>query len=279
MSRLMDYQTYPPQKDLSSIIKCYWTLEVPKSDETHKQRIVPDGCIEMAFLLGDDIKRYKNKMKDQFVYQPRAMVIGQITEPFEIEPTGYVNTFAVRFFPFGFSMIHSIPMDQLANNETPLSALFGDKVANQLYEDIIKTKDIKLRIKIIEVFLLDQLKTKSNQERVIQMTVESLMKSNGSAPILSIWNHDAAKVRDMERKFLKLVGLSPKHLGKIIRLQTALKLMLDGEPKSLTQIAYESDYYDQSHFIKDFRKLTGLNPRQFLGDKASHLSTIFYQKN
>ncbi|WP_317124777.1 DUF6597 domain-containing transcriptional factor [Maribacter vaceletii] len=44
----MNYQTYPPHSDLESLISCYWTLEVPAQKDTEKQRIIPDGCIEMA---------------------------------------------------------------------------------------------------------------------------------------------------------------------------------------------------------------------------------------
>jgi transcriptional regulator GlxA family with amidase domain len=61
----------------------------------------------------------------------------------------------------------------------------------------------------------------------------------------------------LERKFLKQVGLSPKQLGKVIRLQTALKMVLNQQSESLTKIAYESEYYDQAHFIKDFQGIHG----------------------
>ena len=114
----MDYQTFEPHADLKSLISCYWTLEVPADHEATKQRIVPDGCIEMAFILGDDIKRYTSD--DEFILQPRAMVLGQILEPFYIQPTGYVNTFAIRFYPYGFANFVSEPIQNLANKETPL---------------------------------------------------------------------------------------------------------------------------------------------------------------
>ncbi|XDD47829.1 DUF6597 domain-containing transcriptional factor [Leptospira sp. WS39.C2] len=273
----MEYYTYLPHKDLRSFVKCYWTLKVPKSSTPLKQKIVPDGCIELAFLFGDSIKRYTNY--SDFVFQPKAMVIGQITKPFEIEPTGIVDSFAVRFYPYGFSMIHSVPMEQLANTETDISILFGNKVGEKLYLELSNANDTKERIRIIELFLFSQLKNESNQKRVVEKTWETLFKEKGSKSVLSIWNHDPKKIREMERKFLKQVGISPKQLGKMIRLQTAIELMLSGEEKSLTQIAYESDYYDQSHFIKDFQKFTGESPKQFLQNQNFQLSNIFYQKD
>ena len=121
----MNYQTYQPHPDLESLISCYWTLEVPAEHEAEKQRIIPDGTIEMAFILGDDIKRYTSE--NEFILQPRAMVLGQIIEPFFIEPTGYVNTFAIRFYPYGFANFVSEPIKNLANKETALELLFDKR--------------------------------------------------------------------------------------------------------------------------------------------------------
>ena len=97
----MHYENFEPHPDLSSIVKCHWILEVPADPEAPKQRIVPDGCLEMCFILGDDVRRYT--AEEEYIIQPRAMVIGQITKPFFIQPEGYVNTFAVRFYPYGFA--------------------------------------------------------------------------------------------------------------------------------------------------------------------------------
>jgi hypothetical protein len=91
----MEYQTFKPNFDLEAIVKCHWMLEVPSDSISPNQRIVPDGCIELAFLLGEDIKRFDET--GSFVLQPRAMVIGQITKPYYIQPCGYVNTFATDF--------------------------------------------------------------------------------------------------------------------------------------------------------------------------------------
>ena len=93
----MEYQTFLPHSDLDVFVNCYWTLKVPASDAPQKQRIIPDGLIEMAFILGDDIRRYTSQ--DKYILQPRAMVLGQTMEPFYIQPTGYVDTFSIRFLP------------------------------------------------------------------------------------------------------------------------------------------------------------------------------------
>ena len=273
----MNYQTYPPKKDLSSVIKCYWTLEVPAEYNPERQRIIPDGCIEMAFILGDDIKRFTSET--DFILQPRSMVLGQTMEPFYIQPMGYVNTFAVRFYPYGFANFISTPIRNLVNKETPIAQLFGEVTANELEQRIINATDIQQRIGIIETFFLNKLNEKSTIDNIVQSTMDTLFSTGGSATIHSILKEDLSKRRQLERKFLKQIGISPKQLGKVIRLQTALKLLLHKKDETLTRIAYQSEYYDQNHFIKDFKEFTGTTPKEFLTDAQMALSSLFYTED
>lgn len=271
----MNYQTFHPHPDLESLVSCYWTLEVPASKESERQRIIPDGCIEMAFILGDDIKRYTSK--DEFILQPRAMLLGQTIEPFFIEPTGYVNTFAVRFYPYGFANFVTTPIKNLANTETPIELLFGVNTAKELEQNIIQARDTNHRIQIIENFLLEKLNDQTTIDTIVKHTVDALLSSNGADSITKILKADLSKRRQLERNFKKQIGVSPKQLGKVIRLQSALKLLLSEEADNLTNIAYESEYFDQAHFIKDFKTFTGINPKEFLGHENMTLSKLFYK--
>lgn len=271
----MNYQTFQPHPDLRSVVSCYWTLEVHAQNDSQKQRIVPDGCIEMAFILGDDIKRYTSG--DAFILQPRAMILGQTIEPFYIEPTGYVNTFAVRFYPYGFANFVSEPINNLANKETPIQELFDENIAKELENDIINAPDTKHRIDIVEKFLSGSLNSKATIDNIVKMTIDALLSTNGSASIKTILKEDLSKRRQLERNFIKQIGVSPKQLARVIRLQAALKMMLNGRAENLTDIAYESEYFDQAHFTKDFKEFTGINPKEFLGNETLALSALFYK--
>ncbi|HAA11742.1 MAG TPA: AraC family transcriptional regulator [Cytophagales bacterium] len=271
----MNYQTYAPHQDLASLVSCYWTLEVPASPDTQKQRIIPDGTIEMAFILGDDIKRYTSE--DTYILQPRSMVLGQTIAPFYIEPTGHVNTFAIRFYPYGFANFVSVPIRSLANTETPLESLFDKTEAENLAREIVKAEETQQRIQIIETFLLDKLNNPATVDHIVSTTIDALLATKGTASIRDILKDDSSKRRQLERKFVNHIGLSPKQLGKVIRLQSALKMLLNEEGENLTHIAYESEYYDQAHFIKDFKEFTGISPKEFLGNESMQLSAAFYK--
>ncbi len=274
-TQTLNYQTYKPHSDLESLVSCYWTLEVPAENDAQRQRIIPDGTIEMAFILGGDIKRYTSE--DEFIIQPRAMVLGQTIEPFYIEPTGYVNTFAIRFYPYGFANFVAMPIKNLANKETPIELLFGEKNGKELEQKIIEATNSSERIEIIENFLLDKLNEKTTIDNIVKTTIDALLATKGSASISTILKEDLSKRRQLERNFIKQIGISPKQLGKVIRLQTALKMLLNKKSKNLTDIAYESEYFDQAHFIKDFKEFTGINPKEFLGNENMALSTLFYK--
>ena len=272
----MNYETYPPHPDLGAVVKCHWVLEVPGDVAYDKQRVIPDGCIEMCFILGDDVRRYTSAT--DFIIQPRTMVFGQITKPYYVQPTGYVNTFAVRFYPYGFANIISRPIQELADKETPLADLFEAQLISALEQKIVGAASTQERIRAVEDFLLARLQDQAVIDNIVKSTVDALFQTKGSAPINTILKEEPSKRRSLERKFLKQVGISPKQLGRIIRLQAALKSMISNQGDTLTQVAYESDYYDQAHFIKDFKAFTGTNPKDYLEDSQMILSSLIYSK-
>ena len=146
-------------------------------------------------------------------------------------------------------------------------------------KNIINANSTQERIEVIENFILGKLKQQSVIDNIVKSTLDALLETKGRASINSILKDDLSKRRNMERKFAQQVGISPKQLGRIIRLQAALKMMLNNEAENLTQVAYENDYYDQAHFIKDFKDFTGINPKNYLSDDQMMLSSLIYSKD
>lgn len=270
----MNYQTFQPQPDLSALVKFYWTLEVPYDPSNQKQKLIPDGCIEMTFNLKDKIKRYVSE--DAFIVHPNAMVMGQRTKSYFIEPLGDVDSFAICFYPYGFANFTNTPLENLVDVEAPISDLFGAISAKNLEQQIVQASNTQERIDIIETFLLNRLHQNTTIEHLVKTTVDALLTTNGSSPINQILKDDLSKRRQLERNFKKQIGISPKQLGKVLRLQSALKMLLN-DPESLTNIAYENEYFDQAHFIKDFKEFVGTTPKEFLGNENMALSTLFYK--
>jgi hypothetical protein len=271
----MIYQIFKPHKDLESIVKFYWTLEVPFDPKNQKQTIVPDGCVEMTFNFGDKIKRFISD--HEFVLHPNSMVMGQRTTSFDILPIGHVDTFAICFYPIGFANFVSMSLDALVDKETPIAELFGKMVAEELEQKMKIAQNTQDRIEIIEDFLLKLLNKKNTISNIVKSTVDALLHSNGTTPINVILKDDISKRRQLERHFRQQIGISPKQLSKTIRLQATLNLLLNKKSETLTVIAYESEYFDQNHFIKDFKDLVGVTPMEYLKSEHMALSALFYK--
>ncbi len=267
----MNYQTYIPCPQLTNFVKCYWTLEAPHTLESEKQRIVPDGCIEMIFHYGDLYKQYLNET--DFIIQPKCFVFGQITAPLEIEPTGQTGIIAVRFTPDGFLPFATMPLEQMENKPVKLTKLFGNE-AILLEENILTAKTAEDRIKIIEAFLILKLQSTEAADRLAKESVEILLQTSGQVSVDELSGQLLVNRRQLERKFSSAIGLSPKQLSKIIRLQATLKMMQAKQFKNLTSLAYENGYYDQAHFIKDFKEFTGFSPKEFYAGNL-HMSALF----
>jgi len=270
----MIYQTFEPGQELSTIIKCYWTLESPEEKTPEKQTIVPDGCMEMIFHYGDMYSQYlENGNK---LIQPRCFVFGQLTRPLEIEPTGETGIFSVRFHHNGFLPFATMPLKEMENKAVSLEKLFGED--GQIIEQkIIDAKSTIERINLIETFLLNRLKDFKTIDRIVKSTVETILTANGQLSIDELSKKMNINRRQLERKFSSAIGLSPKQLSKTIRLQATLHRLLNKKFTSLTALGYENEYYDQAHFIKDFKELTGYTPGEFYGNNLK-MSSIFYLK-
>ncbi len=268
----MNYNTFSPTTELEAIVKCYWTLESAAEPIPQKQRIVPDGCIEMIFHFGDLYKQYLEDGSS--IIQPRSFVFGQIISYLDIEPTGATAIFAVRFHPDGFIPYATIAIKEMENKAVSLEKLFG-KDGLLLEEEITNAADTTERIRIVEKFLSTRLAAAESIDRIVSTTVETILNINGQLSVDELSQQLNINRRQLERKFHSVIGLSPKKLSKIIRLQATLKMMINNETENLTAIAYHGEYYDQAHFIKDFKEFTGMSPKNFYADNL-RMSSLFY---
>jgi AraC-like DNA-binding protein len=262
----MKYQTYPPHPDLEGVVHFYWTLEVPYDPKHQKQKIVPDGFVEMTFNFGAAIRRYTSDT--EYVLQTGPMVMGQRTKAYLIEPTGPVDSFAVSFYPHGFSLVADRSLDDLVDREVPLAMPFGAAPAKALETALCAAPDTPQRIARMEAFLMERLKSEDSINRVVRATVDALLAAGGSRSIASVLEEHQAQRRMLERQFKKHTGLSPKQWSKALRLHASLQSMLSKEKQSLTSVAYKHHYFDQAHFVKDFKALTGSTPKELLGDEG-----------
>ena len=270
----MKPQIFEPNSELAAFVKCYWTLESQKNDTPIINTIVPDGTMKLIFHYGDSYKNHLDNGKNFIL--PKCFLIGQLTRPFIVEPLGVTGSFVVRFHPNGFLPFTTIPIKEMENTAVPLEKLFG-KDGEEIGKNILNAKSTSERIDLIETFLLKRLTDKKHIDNIVKSTVDTILTANGQLTVNELSKRNNINRRQLTRKFSSTIGLSPKQLSKTIRLQNTLKSFISKKHKSLTDLAYENEYYDQAHFIKEFKEFTGLTPKEFYGDHLK-MSLIFESK-
>lgn len=271
----MIYQTFEPSSSLSSFIKCYWTLDSEAGEETlEKQTIVPDGCMEMIFHHGEYYQQLT--LDEGWITQPKCFVFGQLTRPLEIMPTGKTGIFSVRFHPNGFLPFASMPIKDMENKAVALESIFGQEVLH-LEEKMMLAESAEERITLVENFLLEKLTDEHTIHKIIHSTIETMMEAKGRLPVDEVAKMVKINKRQLERKFSEAIGLSPKQLSKTIRLQETIKNMYSKKYSNLTELAYQGAFFDQAHFIKDFKELTGMTPKEFYSNSLE-MTMHFFSK-
>ena len=265
----MKYNSFEPSANLKDYVKCYWTLYDEAQTAPLTQRILPDGCMEMIFHYGQHFVQIITE--DNHVIQPLSFVFGQITKTLEIAPTGVTDIFSVRFHPGGFLPFAEFPLNEMENRAVPLTKLFGES-GKVLEKQMLKLADTPLKIALIEEFLLNQLSKPQAADLLAKRSVDLIMEVKGQLDIGTLSEEMKLSRRGLERKFSKIIGLSPKELSRMVRMQSVLRSLFANNYENLTDIAYEFNYFDQAHFINDFKEFTGVSPKKFFSNNLKMAS-------
>lgn len=272
----MRYRTFPPSPRLAQYVECFWTLESEeKTSSLSPERILPDGCVEIIFNLADPFRRYH--FDGAVEVQPRTLIAGQMQHHALIEPTGRVKLFGVRFHPGGAYRVFHFPVSELTNRIIS----FGDvwsRFGKELTEKIEGARSIRERINLIEKAFITRLDQLHDDNKLIDAVVKMIVARDGLVSIDRLQKNLAISDRHLERKFKTVVGISPKFLCRILRFQKVFHAVELHQKLGWSFIALECGYYDQAHFIRDFKEFSGQNPSAFFNEDH-RMSEYFTRKN
>lgn len=259
----MDYQIHPPQPKLERYVKYYWTLHNDDDTMPHsRERVFPDGCIELIFNYGDPMKIFEN---DQAVTQPRNIVHGQLKKFIELESTGRIELFCARFQAAGFQPFIDFDVSDLTGRSMTIAEIWGDE--GKAFEAEMQSADTnEKRIATMENFLIHRMAKTKRMYPEISLCVDDIIASGGEITIDALAQKYNISKRHLERKFLSGVGLSQKLFARVVRFNNALQMIANKDFSTFTNVAHEGGFYDQAHFIRDFKDFTGLNPKQYFSE-------------
>jgi AraC-like DNA-binding protein len=269
---LMNYTERQPSPTLSRYLEAFWFVygggEISSaSDQT--ERVLPDGCIEWIFHLGDPFQRF---VDGDWQVQRRSFVVGEMTKFILLQATGRTTTMGVRFRPGGAYRFLPAPLNLLTDQTVTTDELWG-REGTFLEEAVVAAPTDLCRLELIESFLLKRLQATSPRLR-FDAAVGEIMGSRGRTRVDQLADRIGWSPRQLEREFRASAGLSPKALARVIRFQSLLHLVGECRLRDWASMALESGYADQPHMVREFREYCGLSPTEqrttHMGDLASN---------
>ena len=223
---------------------------------------VPDGSVDIVFCC-DDIT-------------PTAFVCGSVMQLENVLIKPYTHYFGVRFRP-GFNPIPEAGsiMGELIGKEIPFDDITKDE---KLLYGIWQTRDFYEQIKIFMHSYMSMYKRvceKGNPNLISDYSLNRIMMSGGLVTLGELAEKTGYSERYINKIFKMEIGLSPKQFAKIIRFQKTVAALNYSQNISLTEIATDMGYFDQAHFVHDFKAYTGLTPKSYRGLLND---TEFYKK-
>jgi AraC-like DNA-binding protein len=267
----MNYLTYKPPESLKDFIQFFWVFETnASSSNPYIHSATASACAKLAFqYCGTMEVQLPSEQIDKLFFSG----IEAQTQKFQrFVATQNIGIFGIYFYPYALPYLFSIPAQELSNQNIELSSLLG-RQGIELEEQVISAKSTLERIKIVSLFFEKRLSTLFIDEPAIISTINHIIQMKGMVNIEDLLERNFLSQRQFERNFKMVSGFSPKMFSRIIRFENSIDLFLMRNI-SLTEVAYKFGYYDQSHFIRDFKEFSGQHPKAYFSQDMSLFASV-----
>ncbi|NLR57876.1 AraC family transcriptional regulator [Chitinophaga polysaccharea] len=256
----MKSKAYKPHPALQALVNCISIYEVDFTESTsltNTYRFVPAYQRYIIFYLEDPIKVLKPG-NEGFVAKAACVTIGPQEQAVTLDMGQKHLALCVAFQPGGLHRLLKIPMSEMYEQDFDTSLLLGNEIG-EITERLKEADDWDHMISIIEFYLLKKVE-KLKPLLPVDLAMEALVSSGGALSMDKLASEACLSLRQFERKCTERLGMPPKQYSRLIRFCKAYQLKEMFPDKTWTEIAYKSGYYDQMHFIRDFKKFAGITP-------------------
>lgn len=257
---------------LEPFIKYYWILDY-ESNVVEPIRVIPYGCVQFTFYLGERINSFGSNNDSS--YKDQAVVTGQISSFFDVFPQGKIRLITIVFKPFGAKPFFDFPIFEIQNNIIPIKDI-NNKEWLDLENRLGDCVDNKSIVSCLENNLLKKLEKNTlfnsyssiNNERIM-LAINRIDDSKGTINIKDLSSLACLSDKQFNRIFADYVGMNPKNFLRIIRYQSVLLKLQNSNIKAtkavdFLDLVYDCGYYDQSHLINNFKEFTGYTPKEYI---------------
>lgn len=220
------------------------------------QHILPLGVFHIGFHLNDVVK-HNTSFSDGWKKRPTHFLAGPYQKAYLLKATKASRLFLIRFKAGMFHYFTDIPCHKLQNQIFLLDDIWGAD-SHTLFSHLYHEPNNLKRVKLVESFLLKR-QRKTTNELVLEC-INYIKSNNGVCSLENISKQSSYSPSYLRKKFHEKLGLSPKQFQRIIRVNALVDYYQKTKKVSLTDLSYRFSYYDQSHFIKEFKDITGKTP-------------------
>jgi AraC-like DNA-binding protein len=260
----MQYREYAPSALLAHSVHCLWTLTgEAAATEAEAQPVLPDGRPELIVHLADPFERLHADGRHE--RQPAAIFAGQLSSQLLLRPTGRTAIAGVRFHPDGAAAFLRESQHRLAGLTVPVGEISA-RLARTIETAREASQDPAQVVMRLQALLTSLIEPAVDMR--VRHVVDRIGRQRGMIGIRELAAEVGLTPRHLERRFMQVVGISPKRLARIARFQHALAMLdrLDGARGTRTAAA--CGFADQAHFVRDFHELAGCPPGEHMLQRA-----------
>jgi AraC-like DNA-binding protein len=251
------YCEYLPHSILQDTVKCFWIHEATYSAD-QVQTITPDGCVELIFNFGSPYLLLTSTTTRAL---PTAVIVGFQRKTLPISVHGTVNVVAARLFAWGALALLQDEISALTGAVTALGAKWD--TLRQRLECLVRLRRYEDASTTLQDFLIQRAQTRAYDLKLVQTAAKLLHHTKGQCRVEELADYCHASLRQLERGFQRVIGASPKLFARTLRFEQAQRRLMFDPETDLTRLSQQCGYFDQAHFIKEFRTFTDLTPSQY----------------
>ncbi|MGB5821001.1 MAG: helix-turn-helix domain-containing protein [Saonia sp.] len=249
-AKKVSYQEFLPHQNLKEFIYCYWQLKTNEVlDSPFNYKVVADGCIDIFFELNDPSQNF---------------VMGFCKKYTEFPLENSFNYVGIRFLPTIFTQLYNVNAAELSNRFEQL-ALVAPGASQFISSNLnASLSAIEIKSHIDDYFLQLISNTDFDWDGRLYNAVLSILKNQG---VLNVETEldTGISPRQLRRLFKHYIGDTPKTFSKVVQFQNILRAKPSNQSLKENKLFYDIGYYDQSHFIKDFKNFYGVTPSRAFG--------------
>nr|WP_237028599.1 helix-turn-helix domain-containing protein [Pedobacter steynii] len=238
------------------------TMDCEEDADTHHIRVLPDTCVELFLnYTSKPVAMIDNE------FHNRSIITSRMSRPMDVQMRKGAGCLAVCFYPGMASQFFRVSMQVLTDTTVALSDVWSGMAA-ELEDQLASLCTNEARVETVQKYLVQQLASDKHDLQVA-FCMKQARLSGGSIAVGKLSAEIGMSQRQLSRRFQENIGLSPKAYLRVFRFVQSLQHLKKYPLISLTEVAYQSGYYDQAHFIHDYRVYTGHSPSEVLD--AQHI--------